>query len=59
LIKAKEKGYNKIIAGCDGCNEESLSFFKRFGFEYIGKMEGVGRKFHKNLDLIFLMLTIR
>lgn len=50
-------GLHTVIARIAEGNEPSINLFKSKGFEYIGVMKEVGRKFNKLLD-VYLMQKI-
>jgi len=43
-----------MLAGVDGENAASLAFHARFGFRQVGRLEQVGHKFGRWIDLVFL-----
>lgn len=51
---AKVKGVHTIIGGIDAKNQGSIAFHKKFGFEVVGRMNEVGFKFGKWLDLVWM-----
>lgn len=55
---AKEQGYHVMIAGIDAANVDSYQFHKKFEFEESGRLNEVGYKFGKWLDLIFMTLKL-
>ena len=55
---AKKQQIHVLVAGVDTSNEASIRFHQRFGFEVVGEMKQVGRKFDRWLDLTFLQLIV-
>lgn len=54
LDRARDAGLHVMVGALDGDNEGSLRFHRRLGFEVVGKMPEVGRKFDRWLDLILV-----
>ena len=52
---AKAKSLSAMVGGIDSANNASIALHERAGFEIQGKLKGVGRKFGKNLDLVFMV----
>lgn len=55
---AKAKGVHTIIGGIDANNHGSIAFHEKFGFEVVGRMNEVGFKFGKWLDLVWMQKTL-
>ena len=51
---AQRKGYRTIIAQVVAENEPSLKLHVKFGFEEVGRLRQVGRKFDRWLDVVIL-----
>lgn len=51
---SREKGYHTILALVVGGNEPSMRLHQTFGFEEVGIMREVGRKFDIWLDVVIL-----
>ena len=47
-----------MIAGIEATNEPSLKLHTQLGFEKVGHLRSVGRKFDRWLDLVFMQLTL-
>ncbi len=58
IERARGLGYHVLIAQVIGGNEASLSFVQSLGFEQVGTLREVGRKFDRWLDLHILQLTL-
>lgn len=59
LVKrAKEKGLEAMVGGIDSANAGSIALHEQAGFEVQGNLKGVGRKFGKRLDLVFMVKAL-
>jgi phosphinothricin acetyltransferase len=58
LARAGSAGKHVVIAGIDAENEASLRLHERLGFEQVGRMREVARKFDRWVDLALLQLTL-
>jgi phosphinothricin acetyltransferase len=58
IARAREKGLHSMIGGVDSSNIASIALHESLGFEVQGVLRGVGRKFGKSLDLVFLVKTL-
>jgi L-amino acid N-acyltransferase len=47
-----------MIAGIEATNEPSLQLHARLGFDKVGHLRSVGRKFNRWLDLVFMQLML-
>jgi len=54
LRAGKAEGLHTIIARVTEGNEQSIHIFEKYGFNHIGIMKEVGRKFGKLLDVYLL-----
>jgi L-amino acid N-acyltransferase len=52
--EAERQGYHTLIGGIDSGNEASLRLHRKLGFEQSGRINQVGYKFGKWLDLVFM-----
>jgi L-amino acid N-acyltransferase len=55
---AKKQGMHTVIAGIDASNVGSIKFHEGFGFEKVAQFKGVGYKFNRWLDLVFMQLML-
>jgi L-amino acid N-acyltransferase len=55
---AEMKSYRVIVAIITGGNEASLRLHRRFGFEKVGELHGVGWKSEQWLDVVYLQKTL-
>ncbi len=55
---AKRQGYHVLVGAIDGGNAASIGLHKAFGFEEVGHMPQVGKKFGRWLDLALLTLIL-
>lgn len=54
IARAAAEGRHAMVAGIDGENAGSIRLHERFGFEPVGRLRQVGRKFDRWLDLVFM-----
>ncbi len=52
--RAREAGKHVVVGGVEGSNIPSLKLHRRAGFIEVGRMPGIGEKFGRRLDLVFL-----
>lgn len=55
---AKAKGLAAMVGGVDSANTGSIALHEQAGFEIQGNLKGVGRKFGKSLDLVFMVKSL-
>ena len=55
IARAKAKGLSAMVGGIDSQNAGSIALHSAAGFEVQGNLKGVGRKFGKSLDLVFMV----
>jgi L-amino acid N-acyltransferase YncA len=58
LARAKAAGKHVMIGGIEGRNTASLRLHRRAGFIEVGRMPGIGEKFGRKLDLVFVQKQI-
>lgn len=58
IRRAKAKGLAAMVGGIDSANAASIALHERAGFEIQGNLKGVGRKFGKSLNLVFMVKTL-
>ena len=58
IAKARAKGLAAMVGGIDSANAASIALHGKAGFEVQGNLKGVGRKFGKSLDLVFMVKTL-
>jgi L-amino acid N-acyltransferase len=58
IARARVMAMHVMIAGIEATNEPSLKLHSRLGFEKVGHLRAVGRKFDRWLDLVFMQLTL-
>jgi L-amino acid N-acyltransferase YncA len=56
--RAEALGTHVMIGGIEAANEASLAMHRRAGFEEVGRLREVGRKFGRWLDLVFMQRTL-
>lgn len=57
--RAEAMGLAAMVGGIDSANAASISLHARAGFEIQGRLKGVGRKFGRSLDLVFMVKALR
>lgn len=55
IERARAKGMEAMVGGIDSSNAASIALHEQAGFEVQGNLKGVGRKFGKRLDLVFMV----
>jgi L-amino acid N-acyltransferase len=55
---AQQQGKHVMVAGIESGNEASIALHKKLGFTDVGRMNEVGTKFGRWLDLTFLQLRL-
>jgi L-amino acid N-acyltransferase YncA len=58
VARARALGHRHIIAGVSADQEASMALHRAAGFVEVGRMKGVGEKFGKLLDLVYLQLVL-
>jgi phosphinothricin acetyltransferase len=58
LARAREDGRHTMIAGIGLPNDASIALHRKLGFAERGVLEGIGRKFGRELDLLFMQKTL-
>lgn len=58
IRRARTQGLAVMVGGIDAQNEVSLAMHAGLGFERQGCLVGVGRKFGKRLDLVFMVKAL-
>ncbi len=54
MTAARDKGYHAIVVLVSAENDAAFAFAKKNGFEHVGRLKEVGRKFNRFLDLNIL-----
>jgi phosphinothricin acetyltransferase len=55
ITRARIRGFSAMVGGIDSANAGSIALHTAHGFAIQGDLKGVGRKFGKSLDLIFMV----
>lgn len=55
VTRARGLGMEAMVGGIDSSNAASIRLHEQAGFEAQGTLKGVGRKFGKRLDLVFMV----
>jgi L-amino acid N-acyltransferase len=58
LQRARQGGKHAMVGGIDAENHASLRMHERLGFEQVGRLPEVARKFDRWLDLVFMQLML-
>jgi phosphinothricin acetyltransferase len=58
IDEARRLGKRAMIGGIDAANEPSIVLHRKFGFAEVGRLPGVGIKFHRPLDLVLMQKTL-
>jgi phosphinothricin acetyltransferase len=58
LDRARGAGKHAMIAGIDAENDASLRMHEQFGFQEVGRLPEVARKFDRWLHLVFMELLV-
>ena len=58
VARARKKGLEAMVGGIDSTNSGSIKLHEQAGFEVQGNLKGVGRKFGKQLDLVFMVKAL-
>jgi L-amino acid N-acyltransferase len=58
IARAQAKGLEAMVGGIDSANAGSIALHEQAGFEIQGILKGVGRKFGKRLDLVFMVKAL-
>ncbi len=58
LIAASNSGFKQMIAVVGGAEPASIALHARLGFIERGRMKGVGRKFGRDLDTVYLQRSL-
>jgi L-amino acid N-acyltransferase YncA len=58
IEQARARGLKAMVGGIDSANAASIALHEKAGFEIQGNLKGVGRKFGKTLDLIFMVKAL-
>lgn len=58
IDRAQAMGLEAMVGGIDSENAGSIAMHERAGFEVQGLLKGVGRKFGKKLDLVFMVRAL-
>jgi len=58
IARARARGMETMVGGVDSANAGSIALHRQAGFELQGTLKGVGRKFGKKLDLVFMVKAL-
>lgn len=56
--EARKMGIDSILASISSFNEQSINFHLKNGFTECGRFQGIGRKFGRDFDLVWLQKHI-
>jgi phosphinothricin acetyltransferase len=58
VARARDAGKHVVVAGIDAENEASLRLHEQLGFERVGHMPEVARKFERWVDLVLMEMRL-
>ena len=58
IAEAERRDVHVMVAAIDADNLGSIAFHQRLGFDEVGRMHQVGRKFDRWLDLVLMQRTL-
>ena len=58
IERAKVHGFRAVVAGIDADQSASVALHARHGFVIVGRFPGIGFKFDRWLDVIFMQLSL-
>lgn len=58
IRRAAAQGMEAMVGGIDSSNAGSIALHQEAGFEIQGTLKGVGRKFGRKLDLVFMVRAL-
>jgi phosphinothricin acetyltransferase len=58
IQEARNRSLAAMVGGIDSANTASIALHEQAGFEIQGALKGVGRKFGKSLDLVFMVKAL-
>jgi phosphinothricin acetyltransferase len=58
MDRARRGGLHVLVAGIDAENHRSLRLHRRLGFEEVGRMPEIARKFDRWVELVLLQRTL-
>ena len=58
LTSARDAGFRQMIAVVGGAEPASVALHVRCGFEHVGRLRNVGRKFGRLLDTVYLQRAL-
>lgn len=58
VARARALQLSAMVGGIDSENAGSIALHEQAGFEIQGNLKGVGRKFGKSLDLVFMVKSL-
>jgi phosphinothricin acetyltransferase len=58
IARARARELSAMVGGIDSTNVASIALHEQAGFEIQGNLKGVGRKFGRSLDLVFMVKTL-
>jgi L-amino acid N-acyltransferase YncA len=59
LDACRQRGYRQVMSLIgDSANEASIALHERLGFTHIGLARAIGHKFGRDLDVVYMQLTL-
>jgi phosphinothricin acetyltransferase len=54
IREACQQGIDRVLASISSLNPDSLAFHAKKGFEEVGRLNGIGRKFDRDFDVVYM-----
>ena len=52
--QAHQQGIDRLLASISSLNPDSLAFHAKKGFAEVGRLKGIGRKFDRDFDVVYM-----
>jgi phosphinothricin acetyltransferase len=54
IRQARQQGIERLLASISSLNPDSLAFHVKHGFEEVGRLKSIGRKFDRDFDVVYM-----